>query len=66
MMYIECIFFIKAQGGQAMIRTNIYLTEPQMKKFKTISKKTGLAVSDLIRRALDEWLERYEGKGERR
>jgi len=49
-----------------MIRTNIYLTEPQIKKFKTISKKTGLAVSDLIRRALDEWLERYEGKGERR
>ena len=49
-----------------MIRTNIYLTEPQMKKFKAISKKTGLAVSDLIRRALDEWLERYEGKEERR
>lgn len=49
-----------------MIRTNIYLTEPQMRKFKAISKKTGLAVSDLIRRALDDWLEKYEGKGERK
>jgi len=47
-----------------MIRTNIYLTEPQTKKFKAISKKTGLTVSDLIRRALDEWLKKYE-KGER-
>ena len=46
-----------------MIRTNIYLTEPQTKKFKAISKKTGLTVSDLIRRALDEWLEKYEEKG---
>ena len=45
-----------------MIRTNIYLTELQMKKFKTISKKKGYPVAEIIRRALDEWLEKYEKK----
>lgn len=45
-----------------MIRTNIYLTEMQMKKFKAISKKAGYPVAEIIRRALDEWLEKYEGK----
>ncbi len=49
-----------------MIRTNIYLTENQVKKFKAISKKTGLAVADVIRRALDDWLGRYEKKGKGR
>jgi metal-responsive CopG/Arc/MetJ family transcriptional regulator len=45
-----------------MKRTNIYLTEIQMKKFKAISKKAGYPVAEIIRRALDEWLERYEEK----
>jgi len=45
-----------------MIRTNIYLTEIQMKKFRAISKKTGLSVAEIIRRVLDEWLEKYEEK----
>ncbi len=42
------------------IRTNIYLTEIQSKKFKAISKKMGYSMAELIRRALDEWLEKYE------
>jgi hypothetical protein len=46
-----------------MIRTNIYLTEMQMKKFKAISKKAGYPVAEIIRRALDEWLEKQEKKG---
>jgi hypothetical protein len=45
-----------------MLRTNIYLTEPQMKKFKVISKKMGYPMAELIRRALDEWLGKYEAK----
>lgn len=45
-----------------MIRTNIYLTELQMKKFKAISKKSGLSVAELIRRVLDEWLEKQAEK----
>jgi hypothetical protein len=43
-----------------MPRVGLYLTEPQVKKLKDISNKTGLAVSDLIRRALDDWLEKFE------
>lgn len=45
-----------------MPRVGVYLTELQIKKFKEISKKTGLTVSDLIRRSLDDWIERYEEK----
>ena len=45
-----------------MTRTNIYLTEKQLKKFKAISKKVGLPVAEIIRRAMDEWLEKYEAK----
>jgi len=45
-----------------MPRVGIYLTEFQIKKFKEFSKKTGLTVSDLIRRSLDDWIERYEEK----
>ena len=45
-----------------MTRTNIYLTEVQMKKFKAIAKKAGYPVAEIIRRALDEWLEKHEGK----
>jgi hypothetical protein len=48
--------------AKLMIRTNIYLTEIQMKKFRAISKKTGLSVAEIIRRVLDEWLEKYEEK----
>ena len=45
-----------------MKRTDIYLTEIQWRKLKNISKKTGLSVSEIIRRMIDEGLEKYEGK----
>jgi hypothetical protein len=45
-----------------MRRTNIYLTENQMKRFKTLSKEKGVSVAELIRRVLDEWLEKYSKK----
>jgi predicted DNA-binding protein len=43
-----------------MKRTNIYLTENQMKRFKTLSNKKGVSVAELIRRVLDQWLEKEE------
>jgi len=43
-----------------MIRVNYHLTEPQIKKLKELSKKTDLSVAELIRRAIDEFL---QGKG---
>jgi predicted DNA-binding protein len=44
-----------------MQRTNIYLTENQMKRFKALSKKKGVSVAELIRRVLDQWLEKEVG-----
>jgi predicted DNA-binding protein len=43
-----------------MQRTNIYLTKNQMKRFKALSKKKGVSVAELIRRVLDQWLEKEE------
>jgi predicted DNA-binding protein len=44
----------------AMRRTNIYLGDGQHKRLKAIGKKTGLKVSEIIRRMIDEGLKRYE------
>ena len=46
-------------------RVGFYLTETEIKKLKRVSRKTGLSVSEIIRRAIDEHLEKYEGKGRR-
>jgi hypothetical protein len=59
-VYIRCILIFWRL--KMMKRTNIYLTEIQMRKFKSISKKAGYPVAELIRRALDEWLVKYEAK----
>jgi hypothetical protein len=49
-----------------MPRLGIYLTMPQVRTLKQISTQTGLAVSELIRRSLDDWLEKYEEKERRK
>ena len=41
-----------------MKRINHHLTEKQIKKLKSLSKKSGLSASELIRRALDEYFDR--------
>ena len=43
-------------------RTNIYLTENETKKLSLIAKEKGISVAELIRRILDDWLEKYEKK----
>jgi predicted DNA-binding protein len=43
-------------------RTNIYLTDLQVKRLQTMSKKTGLTASELVRRSIDEYWERFEKK----
>ena len=48
-----------------MKRINITLSEVHLKRLKTMSKKAGIAVSDLIRRAIDEYWERFEKKGKK-
>jgi predicted DNA-binding protein len=46
-----------------MKKVNYYITEKQDKRLRQLSKESGLTVSELIRRALDYYLERKKGKG---
>jgi len=45
-----------------MVRVGLYLSDLQLKRLKVISKKKGLTVSEIIRRMIDEDLERGKGK----
>jgi len=45
-----------------MKRLDITVSEVHIKRLKMMSKKTGLTVSELIRRAVDEYWDRYEKK----
>ncbi len=48
-----------------MKRMNFYLADIQIRRLRTINKKTGLPLSDILRRAIDEYWDRYEKKGKR-
>jgi predicted DNA-binding protein len=48
------------------IRVGFYLSGLQIKRLKKLSDKTSISVSEHIRRAVDEYLERFERKGKRR
>ena len=41
-----------------MVRVGLYLSDSQMKAIRTISKKKGLTASEIIRRMIDEGLEK--------
>ena len=41
-----------------MVRVGLYLSEVQMRRMKALSKKRGLTVSEMIRRMIDEGLEK--------
>ena len=41
-----------------MVRVGLYLSEVQVKRMKALSKKKGLTVSEMIRRMIDEGLEK--------
>lgn len=43
-------------------RTNLYLTKEQLVKAKKISYASGLTCSELMRRALDVYLEKLDNK----
>jgi aspartate/methionine/tyrosine aminotransferase len=43
-------------------RVGFYLTDLQIQTLKKVSKKTGLTVSEIIRRAVDGYLEKFERK----
>ena len=48
--------FSVRQEGKYMKRTNFYLTEKQVERLHQRAEKEGLAVSELIRRAIDSFL----------
>ena len=49
-----------------MIRKNIHLSDRQLLRLRELSKREGLAVAELIRRAVDEYLDMKErGSDER-
>jgi predicted DNA-binding protein len=50
---------MKRKSG--MVRMGLYLSDFQMKRLKTLSKKKGLAASEIIRRMIDEGLEKPKG-----
>jgi hypothetical protein len=56
---------IEGDGLMTMKRCNFYLADIQIKRLKEINKKTGLPLSDILRRAIDEYWERFEKKGKR-
>ena len=41
-----------------MKRVNYHLTELQIAKLQKFAKETGLSVAELIRRAIDEYIEK--------
>lgn len=43
-----------------------HLTEQQIKRLQEESKRTGLSVAELIRRALDAWMEKLDNVKEGR
>jgi metal-responsive CopG/Arc/MetJ family transcriptional regulator len=47
-------------------RIDITVSEVHIKKLKTMSKKMGVSASEFIRRAIDEYWERFEKKEKRR
>lgn len=45
-----------------MKRVNFTISEVEIKRLKVLSKKTGLSASEILRRAIDEYWERFERK----
>ena len=53
---LDCIYTNVVYNPPNMKRTNIYLTERQMKELDRLASKMGISVAELIRRILDERL----------
>jgi hypothetical protein len=45
---------------------NFYIAEIQIKRLNAMARKTGLALSEIARRAIDDYWERFERKEKRR
>jgi predicted DNA-binding protein len=43
-----------------MKRTNMHLKDDQIKRLKALSAKTGAPLSELVRRAIEEYLKKHK------
>ena len=43
-----------------MIRTNLYLTQPQYEQVYQMAEKRGITFSEMFRKIVDEYLEKNE------
>jgi predicted transcriptional regulator len=48
-----------------MVRTQIYLTEKEQAALRNLSRQTGKKQSELIRRAIDDFLDRHQPRDRR-
>ena len=48
--------------GYTMKKPNFYLTSQQYDKLLEMSKRTGLTMAELVRRAMDEFFSRMEDR----
>jgi hypothetical protein len=65
---VLCIIDLNLIGGDGVItmkRCNFYLADIQIRRLKAIHKKTGLPLSDILRRAIDEYWEIFEKRSKR-
>jgi hypothetical protein len=51
---------IRAGSSKGMIRTSVALPEALHRRFKLASIETGAVVTELLRRAAAEWIDKYK------
>ena len=56
---IDSVYFM-GYIKSMMIRKNIHLSDRQLLRLRELSKREGLAVAELIRRAIDDYLDMKE------
>jgi hypothetical protein len=59
---VSYIHILGGRGDWMAKRLNFYLTDIQVKRLSLMSNKSGLTASEIIRRAIDDYWERYEKK----
>ena len=60
---VQGVIAVKRVG---MVRVGLYFSEFQVKRIKGIAKKKGLTASEIVRRMIDEGLDKYERPGEKK
>jgi metal-responsive CopG/Arc/MetJ family transcriptional regulator len=56
---------IRAGSSKGMVRTSVTLPESLHRRLKLASIETGAVVTELLRRAAAEWIEKYRSRGKK-